>query len=57
VRVLFRVIVDAPTTPTVTEAAGGSTARSAWYTPEQALSLRMTDLASAGLRQLTVNSR
>ena len=55
VRVLFRVIVDLPTTPTVTEAAGGSTARAAWFAPEQARLLEMTDLATVALRQLTVN--
>ncbi|MEE6263291.1 NUDIX domain-containing protein [Plantactinospora sonchi] len=33
VRVVYRIVVDAPTEAKVTEAAGGSTAEAAWFTP------------------------
>ncbi|MGR6322080.1 NUDIX domain-containing protein [Micromonospora soli] len=45
VRVIYRVRVDAPTDAVVTELAGGSTARAAWFAPEQVGVLRMTDVA------------
>lgn len=46
VRVIYRVRVDAPTEAVVTELAGGSTARAAWFAPEQVSRLRMTDVAA-----------
>ncbi|MGW5672571.1 NUDIX hydrolase [Micromonospora sp. NPDC003776] len=46
VRVIYRVRVDAPTEAVVTELAGGSTARAAWFAPEQVNALRMTDVAA-----------
>ena len=46
VRVIYRVRVDAPTEAVVTELAGGSTARAAWFAPEQVDSLPMTDVAA-----------
>ncbi|WFE42324.1 NUDIX domain-containing protein [Micromonospora sp. WMMD998] len=45
VRVIYRVRVDAPTEAVVTELAGGSTARAAWFTREQVTGLSMTDVA------------
>jgi 8-oxo-dGTP diphosphatase len=51
VRVLYRVAVDAPTEPKVIEV--GSTAAAAWYSPEDAARLRLTDLTAAALRHLT----
>ncbi|NES31122.1 NUDIX domain-containing protein [Micromonospora terminaliae] len=46
VRVIYRVRVDAPTEAVVTELAGGSTARAAWFTPDQVRGLRMTEVAA-----------
>ncbi|MFU8871856.1 NUDIX domain-containing protein [Micromonospora sp. SL4-19] len=45
VRVIYQVRVDAPTEAVVTELAGGSTARAAWFAPEQVGGLTMTDVA------------
>ncbi|GAA4574753.1 hypothetical protein GCM10023176_42470 [Micromonospora coerulea] len=45
VRVIYRVRVDAPTEAVVTELAGGSTARAAWFAPEQVSGLWLTDVA------------
>ncbi|MFC4146183.1 NUDIX hydrolase [Micromonospora mangrovi] len=45
IRVIYRVLVDAPTEARVTELAGGSTSRAAWFTPEQVAGLRLTDVA------------
>ena len=44
VRVIYRVRVDAPTEAVVTEAAGGSTARAAWFTPARSAELPLTDV-------------
>jgi 8-oxo-dGTP diphosphatase len=49
IRVLFRVHVDLPTEPVVTEEAGGSTADAAWFTSEEAGGLELTELARAAL--------
>lgn len=49
IRVVYRVAVDAPTEPRVTELAGGSTARAAWFTPEQLAGLRLTEIAALAL--------
>ncbi|MFE9653712.1 NUDIX hydrolase [Micromonospora sp. NPDC006431] len=46
VRVIYRVRVDAPTEAVVTELAGGSTARAAWFAPDRVGGLRMTDVAA-----------
>jgi 8-oxo-dGTP diphosphatase len=43
VRVLFRVSVDLPTEPVVTEAAGGSTRRAGWFEPDRLDALALTD--------------
>jgi ADP-ribose pyrophosphatase YjhB (NUDIX family) len=45
IRVLFRVLVDVPTEPVVTEAAGGSTAEAAWFTRGEVGRLKLTELA------------
>jgi ADP-ribose pyrophosphatase YjhB (NUDIX family) len=45
VRVVFRGTVAEPTTPRVTEVGGGSTAAAAWFAPEEALTLPLTEIA------------
>lgn len=52
VRVVFRVVVDVPTMPVVTEAAGGSTARAAWVLSQEAADLPLTEVAAAALARL-----
>jgi 8-oxo-dGTP diphosphatase len=49
IRVVYHVTVSEPTVATVTEAAGGSTAEAAWFTPEQAGNLPLTELARDAL--------
>lgn len=49
VRVIYRVVVEAPTEARVTELAGGSTARAAWFTPDQVAGLRLTEIAARAL--------
>ncbi|MEU8183355.1 NUDIX domain-containing protein [Micromonospora sp. NPDC049047] len=51
VRVVYRVLVDAPTDAVVTESTGGSTARAGWFTREQALDLPLTDIAASAIGQ------
>jgi len=51
VRVIYRVRVDVPTEAVVTELAGGSTARAAWFAPDQLSGLRMTDVAARATGQ------
>ncbi|MER7439740.1 NUDIX domain-containing protein [Micromonospora avicenniae] len=46
VRVIYRVVVDAPTEARVTEAAGGSTASAGWFTPDRLDGLPLTDVAA-----------
>ncbi|SIQ10315.1 NUDIX hydrolase [Micromonospora avicenniae] len=46
VRVIYRVVVDAPTEARVTEAAGGSTASADWFTPDRLDGLPLTDVAA-----------
>jgi 8-oxo-dGTP diphosphatase len=53
VRVLFRVAVDAPTEPVVTEAAGGSTEAAGWFTAAEAAGLRLTQVARQAVAGLT----
>jgi hypothetical protein len=45
VRAIFKVTVDEPTEARVTEAAGGSTAASAWYPAGELSGLPLSDLA------------
>jgi 8-oxo-dGTP diphosphatase len=52
VRAIYRVVVDAPTEPRVTEAAGGSTARARWFAPDEAARLPLTDVSRVALRHL-----
>jgi 8-oxo-dGTP diphosphatase len=54
IRVVYRVEVDEPDEPRVTEAAGGSTAAAAWFRPDEVGNLPLSDLAVAviaGLRR------
>ncbi|GIJ36132.1 NUDIX hydrolase [Micromonospora sediminimaris] len=46
IRVVYRVEVDLPTEPAVTELAGGSTARAAWFTPVELRNLPLTEIAA-----------
>ena len=52
VRAVYRVAVDVPTVPKVTEAAGGSTARAAWFPVPEALNLPLTEVTAVALGQL-----
>ena len=52
VRVLFRVLVDAPTVARVTEAAGGSTAAAGWFSPAEVQDLSLTEIARSAVWQL-----
>jgi ADP-ribose pyrophosphatase YjhB (NUDIX family) len=52
IRVLFRVFVDVPTEPVVSEAAGGSTAAAGWFTKAQADGLALTELARRALDRI-----
>ncbi|MDG4793923.1 NUDIX domain-containing protein [Micromonospora sp. WMMD1082] len=49
IRVVYRVAVDFPTEPTVTELAGGSTARSGWFARSELRKLPLTEIAAAVL--------
>jgi 8-oxo-dGTP diphosphatase len=49
IRVLFRVLVDVPTGPVVTEAAGGSTAEARWFTPAQVATLPVTGVVATAV--------
>jgi hypothetical protein len=51
VRAIYRVTVEAPTEPVVTESAGGSTARAAWFTWADVAGLPLTDVAGWALRR------
>ena len=44
VRALYRVLVPEPSTPSVTEAAGGSTAAAAWFEPADLGGLPVTEV-------------
>ncbi|MDR7279374.1 NUDIX hydrolase [Catenuloplanes atrovinosus] len=52
VRVTYTAVVDEPTEPVVTEAAGGSTAEARWFSPAEARTLALTDVALAALEWL-----
>ncbi|MCX4389521.1 NUDIX domain-containing protein [Micromonospora peucetia] len=49
IQAVYRVAVDVPTEARVTELAGGSTARAAWFAPEQLAGLPLTEIASFAL--------
>jgi ADP-ribose pyrophosphatase YjhB (NUDIX family) len=55
VRVLFRVVVDLPTEPVVTEAAGGSTEAAGWFPATEAASLELTEVAERAVRRLSMD--
>ncbi|GAA2364104.1 NUDIX hydrolase [Dactylosporangium salmoneum] len=44
VRALYRVLVPEPSVPSVTEAAGGSTAEAAWFDPAELSGLAVTEV-------------
>ncbi|MDP9799239.1 ADP-ribose pyrophosphatase YjhB (NUDIX family) [Catenuloplanes nepalensis] len=52
VRVTYTAVVDEPTPPVVTEAAGGSTAEARWFSPAEARTLALSDVAQAALEWL-----
>ncbi|WP_433121872.1 NUDIX hydrolase [Micromonospora sp. CA-246542] len=52
VRVVYRVLVDAPTDAVVTESAGGSTARAGWFTVAEAAELPLTGIAASAIGHL-----
>jgi len=54
IRVLYRVRINQPTEPAVTEEAGGSTEEARWFTPGQAAVLELTESARSALRRLVV---
>jgi 8-oxo-dGTP diphosphatase len=56
VRTIFKVTVQAPTEPRVTEAAGGSTAAAAWFTPDELWDLPLSDLARRELLHIDLES-
>lgn len=49
VRVLYRVEVDDPVAPRVTEAAGGSTSDAAWFRPAELRRLRLNQFARSSI--------
>jgi ADP-ribose pyrophosphatase YjhB (NUDIX family) len=49
VRALYRVLVPEPSAPSVTEAAGGSTAAAAWFEPAQLAGLELTEVVQWAL--------
>jgi 8-oxo-dGTP diphosphatase len=56
IRVIYRVLIDDPTEPEVTEAAGGSTEVAAWYTLAEAAKLPLSEIAHAAIDALTRES-
>ena len=54
IRVLFRVRIDQPVEPVVTEAAGGSTQAAGWFTPAEAATLPLTEGARAAVKRLAL---
>ncbi|MGC4787385.1 NUDIX hydrolase [Micromonospora sp. DT178] len=57
IRVVYRVAVDTPTEPRVTELAGGSTARAGWFTPEQLAGLPLSGIAALALAKAPADDR
>jgi hypothetical protein len=53
IRALFRVEVDLPTEPVVTEAAGGSTETARWFSLDQAAVLPLTEVARDAVRRVS----
>jgi ADP-ribose pyrophosphatase YjhB (NUDIX family) len=53
IRALFRVEVDVPTEPVVTEAAGGSTAAAGWFAVTEAGTLPLTEVAQGAVRRVS----
>ncbi len=53
VRAVFRVEVPEPTVPSVTEAAGGSTAQARWFTPAELDGIPLTESANRELRHIS----
>lgn len=51
IRVEFRVFVDLPTEPLVTEAAGGSTEAAGWFTIAETAGLPLTEVARSAVRR------
>ncbi|GIF12357.1 hypothetical protein Ate01nite_23890 [Actinoplanes teichomyceticus] len=51
IRVVYRVVVEEPVTAAVTEAAGGSTDRASWFTPDEVAGLPLSELAREALAQ------
>ncbi|WP_433387673.1 NUDIX hydrolase [Micromonospora sp. KLBMP9576] len=49
IRVVYRVAVDVPTEPRVTELAGGSTARARWFEPDRLAGLPCTEIVAFAL--------
>ncbi|MEH1100958.1 NUDIX domain-containing protein [Micromonospora sp. CPCC 205561] len=57
IRVIYRVAVDAPTEPRVTEQAGGSTARAGWFAPGRLVELPLTEIAARALASAPPGAR
>ncbi|MEV4416351.1 NUDIX domain-containing protein [Catellatospora sp. NPDC049609] len=53
VRAVFRVRVPEPTVPSVTEAAGGSTAQARWFSPAELAGIPLTDSAHREMRHIS----
>ena len=56
IRVLFRVLVEVPTEPVVTEDAGGSTAEAAWFTPAEVGTMKLTEVARGAVDRLAAEA-
>jgi ADP-ribose pyrophosphatase YjhB (NUDIX family) len=56
VRVVYRVRIDNPTQPEVVD-HGGSTSAAAWFTPDEAVALPLTEVAQDALAQLRAGDR
>ena len=52
IRVLFRVLVEVPTEPVVSEEAGGSTAEARWFTLAEAERLDLTEPAATAVARI-----
>ncbi|HEX8345651.1 MAG TPA: NUDIX domain-containing protein, partial [Actinoplanes sp.] len=53
IRALYRVEVDVPTEPVVTEGAGGSTAAAGWFPVNEAGALPLTEVAQGAVRRVS----
>jgi len=54
IRVVFSVVVDHPTDPVVTEAAGGSTAEAGWFTRSEIDGMVLSELVRESLARIDV---